>query len=112
MSLKDVTTGTAARHTPTDPTAVRNSAEWVAEAPSSSGRVLPLANFGTAMFGKDATGIADSNQTTVSGTTSILGSFNASSIHPLGMGRPAHPKGISSALTPDGTSFSVTWKRD
>jgi hypothetical protein len=111
VSLKDVTTGKAAHHTQTAPTAVRNSAEWVAEAPSRSGRLLPWANFGTAMFGKDATGIAASNEATTSGTTNAIGSFNASSIHPRGMGHPAHPKGISSALTPDGTSCNVTWKR-
>jgi hypothetical protein len=40
--------------------AARSSAEWIAEA-SSSGEILPLADFGTALFGKDSTGIAGTN---------------------------------------------------
>ena len=36
----------------------RSSAEWIAEAPSNSKGVLPLADFGTVYFGQDYTSIA------------------------------------------------------
>src|SRR3989442_12102974 len=47
--------------------AQRSSAEWIAEAPSSSGGVLPLADFGTVSFSADTA--------TVNGITGTIGSF-------------------------------------
>jgi Peptidase A4 family len=88
----------------------RNSAEWIAEAPSSGSGVLPLADFGKVRFGPDATGDTGTGSATISGTTGALGSFANSveitMINNAGTGTKAAP----SSLTPDGTSFNVTWK--
>jgi peptidase A4-like protein len=85
-------------------TAANSSAEWVAEAPSQCiivfCRVLPLANFGTMTFtGSYAT----------SGTQKSISGYTNDSItmtDMLGTTVRAQP----SALSPDGTSFSDTWR--
>jgi hypothetical protein len=76
-----------------------SSAEWIAEAPSS-GHVLPLADFGTATFtGASATG---------GGTT---GSISAFTNDPITMAtKTGQVKASTSALSPDGSSFTVTWQ--
>jgi hypothetical protein len=70
------------------------SAEAIAEAPSSSGGVLPLTNFGTVNF----------SSTTVNGQP--IGSFNPDRID---MVSGSTVKAQTSALS-GGTSFSVAWK--
>ena len=50
LHLTDLTTGKSFSKT-AKVSAARSSAEWIAEAPSSSGGVLPLASFGTVHFG-------------------------------------------------------------
>jgi Peptidase A4 family len=110
-TLKDVTTGKTASHTKAVASAARDSAEWIAEAPYSGG-VLPLANFGTAHFGKDATKVYGTNEATISGTTKVLGAFASASVHQINMKNSAGTvtKARTSAITPDGTSFNITWK--
>ncbi len=72
------------------------SAEWIAEAPSSSGGVLPLANFGTVNFtGCTANGVSISSNPNPDPITMQSGSTVK-----------AQPSGLGSG----GTSFSVTWK--
>src|SRR5438132_11789444 len=58
--------------------ALRTSAEWIGEAPSSAGGVLPLANFGTAYLGQDNTGLSPTNYATVNGVTGPISSFGPS----------------------------------
>jgi hypothetical protein len=70
------------------------SAEAIAEAPSSSGGVLPLTNFGTVNF----------SAATANG--SAIGNFNPDRID---MASGGVTKATTSALS-GGTSFSVTWK--
>jgi hypothetical protein len=70
------------------------SAEAIAEAPSSSGGVLPLTNFGTVNF----------SAATVNG--SAIGAFNPDRIDMVSGGVT---KAQTSALS-GGTSFSVAWK--
>jgi hypothetical protein len=70
------------------------SAEAIAEAPSSSGGVLPLTNFGTASF----------SSTMVNGQS--IGSFSPDKID---MVSGSTVKAQTSALS-GGTSFSVSWK--
>jgi hypothetical protein len=82
----------------------RSSAEWILEAPSNqNGQVLPLADFGTASF--------FDSQVTVNGVT---GSINNAQWQndPLTMQSPSPPviKAQPSVLSPDGTSFTVTWQ--
>jgi hypothetical protein len=74
--------------------AQRSSAEVIAEAPSSSGGVLPLTNFGTANFGaSNANGRS-------------LASFNPDKIDMVSGGTV---KAQTGSITSNG-SFSVTWK--
>jgi hypothetical protein len=72
------------------------SAEWIAEAPSGSGGVLPLANFGTVNFSSCmANGVAISSNPNVDEIVMVTSSGTVK----------AQPSGLSG-----GTSFSVTWK--
>ena len=71
-----------------------SSAEAIAEAPSGSGGVLPLTNFGTASF----------SSVTVNGQA--IGAFNPDKIDMVGNG---FTKASTSALS-GGNAFSVTWK--
>jgi hypothetical protein len=108
LHLTDVTTGKSFSKT-SKVSAARTSAEWIAEAPSSSGGVLPLANFGTVHFGYDATSVAGTGSATLSGTTGAIGTY--STAVPITMVNKAGTltKASPSTLTPDGTSFNVTW---
>jgi len=82
----------------TIPTPSRSSAEWIIEAPSS-GRILPLANYGTVNFSECyATGLNG------------LGSISAWPADPLTMVDPSGGESDPSALSADGTSFSTTYK--
>jgi hypothetical protein len=86
--------------------AARSSAEWIAEAPSS-GIILPLADFGTVLFGKDSTGIAGTCSAADSSAHGPIGSF--STIEEITMEKNSVKEAIPSALSTDGTSFSVNW---
>ena len=72
------------------------SAEWIAEAPSGSGGVLPLANFGTVNF----------TNCTANGV-SISSNPNPD---PITMATGSTTKAAPSGLGGGGSSFSVTWK--
>ncbi|MCI4326546.1 MAG: G1 family endopeptidase [Thermoplasmata archaeon] len=111
-TLTDTTTGKSASHSSPVTNAKRTSAEWVAEAPSSLLSVLPLADFGKAKFGKDYTGLGSTCEATISGTTGVIGSFAASSIQKLNMVALTGTTWMATttALTPNGTSFVVTWR--
>jgi hypothetical protein len=80
---------------------LRTSAEWIAEAPSSFGGVLPLANFGTVKF--------SNCQATLSGVTGPINT--AGFFDPLTMidpkGGTATPSGITD--TASTSSFTVTY---
>src|SRR3989441_10138196 len=89
--------------------ALRSSAEWIAEAPSSTGGVLPLANFGTAHFGQDNTGLSPTNYATVSGVTGPISSFGPSVQEITMVSSSGTIEAQPSPLSTDGTSFSVTW---
>jgi hypothetical protein len=92
--------------------AARSSAEWIAEAPSG-GKILPLANFGTVLFGDD-TGMSHAAACTVTigGTTGTIGSFGESAWFATTMvtEKTDIPKAVPSALTKSGGGFSVTWE--
>jgi hypothetical protein len=110
VTLKDVTTGKSFTKTAAVAKAQRTSAEWIAEAPYSGG-ILPLADFGTINFGYDNTSVSGTNDATVSGTSGDLGSFStAVSINMIGVSNSSLTKAATSAISTDGTSFSVTWK--
>lgn len=93
--------------------AQRNSAEWIAEAPSSFFGILPLANFGIAKYGFDYTGDINTNFATINGANGNISSFSPSTsvnvneitmVNNFGTAVKAQPSGLS-----DGTSFLVQW---
>ena len=109
VSIQDLTTGASFSASAKVRGAQRSSAEWIAEAPSSSGGILPLADFGTVSFGADTTGVASTCTATIGGVTGAIGSFG-SSVQSISMvTSSAALKAQPSALSTDGTSFSVTW---
>jgi hypothetical protein len=78
----------------------------VGRAPSS-GSILPLADYGTVLFGKDSTSIGGANNATDSATHGPIGKF--STIEEITMEKGGVKESIPSALSSDATSFSVTW---
>lgn len=94
LSITDAKTGLSSTTTQHSRKARLASAEAIAEAPSGSGGVLPLTNFGTVSFGS----------TTVNGKP--IGSFNPDRID---MASGSTLKAQTSALS-GGSSFSVAWK--
>ncbi len=105
--LTDVTTGRSFTTSASVGNAQRTSAEWIAEAPSSGGSILPLADFGTANYGTDYTSIANTNTATVGTTTGPISSFSYTSITMVTSSGAV--KASPSVLSTDGTSFYVTW---
>jgi hypothetical protein len=102
MSLTDVTAGWTFSIAKSGSGLARSSAEWVAEAPSSCGRtctVLPLADFGTVAFSKATT-------TDTGGHIGSISAFTASDIQ---MASGSTVKATPSALSANGSAFSVTW---
>jgi hypothetical protein len=81
--------------------AKRQSAEWVVEAPSSTGGVLPLANFATAYF--------TNASATINGVAGPISS-GAWTYDPITMADASGTtKATPSALDTTGQAFSVTW---
>jgi hypothetical protein len=101
----------------------RSSAEWIAEAPccSNQGGVLPLADFGVINFGQDTTDIIGTNSAAANGGgLTVIGGFpsnyvwtskmvNENAPSPPTPLPPADVMAVPSGLSPDGSSFSVTW---
>jgi hypothetical protein len=88
ITIEDVTTGKSYTKSSTVSGAQRSSAEWIAEAPCCTGRggILPLADFGTVLFGEDSTGIGGTNYATkMVPPSGPIGSFPASSIEQIMM---------------------------
>ncbi len=126
LTITDKTEGWTFTTTGSQSGATESSAEWIAEAPSSSTGALPLANFGKVYFGNDYTSTALTCYATVNGVTGSIGSFlHGSSVGrsnevqsitmatQMGFGRYTIivPEATPSALSSDGTSFSITWDR-
>jgi hypothetical protein len=110
VSLTDLTSGQSMSATAKVAQAARSSAEWIAEAPSGGG-ILALANFGTASFGEDYTGVVPSGSATVGSATGVIGSFGSAvnSITMVSTGNSSVVKAAPSALSNDGSSFSAQW---
>jgi hypothetical protein len=109
VTLTNKTTGQTFSTTSNVHSAQASSAEWIAEAPSSSGGVLPLADFGSVGFGQDNTPVPGTSYATVHGVTGALGSFgsNVQSITMVTSGGVT--KAQPSPVSADGTSFTVQW---
>jgi hypothetical protein len=97
IDFKNNTTGKT-YHTAKRYSSSHSSAEWVVEAPSSVGGVLPLDNFGNVSF-TDAS-------VTENGQTASLSQANAQPITMLGNG--GQKLAVPSTIGSDGSSFSVS----
>lgn len=109
FSLIDTTTGATYSTQATVASPDLTSAEWIAEAPSqcygsiaNSCSVLPLSNFGTALFSASSA-IGNGQAGTISDPA-----WTSTSIT-LGGGRGASGA-VPSALSADGAAFSVAWR--
>jgi len=112
LTITDITEGWTFTTTGSQSGATESSAEWIVEAPSSNFGVLPLANFGTAYFGNDYTKVVPNTcDATINKVTGPISSFG-SSVEQINMvtNRGVLKDSTSALSTPDGTSFSVTWK--
>jgi hypothetical protein len=111
ISIKDVTTGQSFSYSAMSLSAVRSSAEWITEAPSSGGNILPLPKFGTVYFGKDHTLVTGTDTATISGSTKVISKFGSmvESITMVNHSTRTSIKTQPSKLSKDGTSFSVKW---
>jgi len=108
VTIADITAGWTFTTTGTVTNAARSSAECIAEAPSSSSGVLPLANFGTVYFGSDYTKVAGTCSATVNGATETIGSFGSALQEITMVTNKGVIKASPTAIT-DGTSFTITW---
>ncbi len=97
LTITDNTKGWNFSTNQTSRKAKRGSAEWIAEAPSGSGGVLPLANFGTVNFSScTANGVSISSNPNPDAITMVTSGGTVK----------AQPSGLGSG----GASFSVTWQ--
>lgn len=80
------------------PHALRSSAEWIVEAPSSNSGELPLANFGKVSFSQAAATIAGA-----------AGPINTWSNVAIDMASRSSMEDTTSALSASGNSFTVTY---
>lgn len=104
LNITDATSGQSFTTTQQLASAQRQSAEWVVEAPSSWFGVLPLANFGTTFLSGSGANLNGHD-----GTISDATWQN----DPITMvTNNGTPKATPSALSPDGSSFSVTWNHN
>ncbi|HWD75272.1 MAG TPA: G1 family glutamic endopeptidase [Solirubrobacteraceae bacterium] len=125
VSLSDQTTGGSFSKTLQMSNPDVSSAEWVAEAPSSCGQSasnctpMPLADFGTVQFTNASATTSDGHTGTISdpswSATAVTLSPSAGNLGFAGYD-PTAPSGSAgatpSALSSDGSSFSVTWTAD
>jgi hypothetical protein len=94
--------------------AARSSAEWIAEAPccTNAGGILPLSDFGTVDFGEDYTNVSGTNYATDTSTSGPISAFG-SNVDEITMDSSSGvAEAVPSALSSDGTSFTVTWKSE
>src|ERR1035438_801600 len=105
VTITDEATGESSFTTTTFPSALRSSAEWIAEDPEDlNHNLLPFANFGMVAFGFDNTGVTNTCSATVGKKTGVIGSFPFTSFTILNGATEAVP----SALWADGSSFQIT----
>jgi hypothetical protein len=108
VTITDETTGQSFSKTASVPSAERKSAEWVAEAPTSTTGIEPLSDFGTVLFGDDSTGVPGTCYATMAGETGPISSF-ANIFEITMVSLKGATESVPSALSTDGSSFSATW---
>ncbi len=113
-TITNETTGHSYSKTATVRGASRSSAEWIAEAPccTSSGGILPLADFGTGYFGLDYTDVSGTNYATDSSTSGAISAFGSDVQEIIMVSSSGADEAVPSSLSSDGTSFDVVWKSE
>jgi hypothetical protein len=113
VTITNQTTGKAFTTSGTVPGAARSSAEWIAEAPSSSSGILPMSDFGTIDFGYDYTRISGSDDATEPSHSGPISAFPSANVYQINKAAStASPQtSTCSTLSSDGTSFSCTWAK-
>lgn len=112
ITLTNESTGKSYSKTGSVSGAKRTSAEWIAEAPCCTrrGGILPLADFGTVDLGEDYTGVSSTNDATDSTVSGAIGAFGSNVFESIMInGSTGADEAVPSALSSDGTSFTVTW---
>lgn len=112
ITITDQTTGESFQASTVVSGAQRSSAEWIAEAPSGSRKILPLSDFGTVFLGSDYTGVGGTNEASDASTSGPIQDFGASVQNVVMVNAQGADKAVPSILTSDGTSFSVTWESE
>ncbi|MDG6988864.1 MAG: hypothetical protein JRN21_06005 [Nitrososphaerota archaeon] len=84
------------------------NAECITERPAIGGSLTTLANFGTASYGQDNTGVSGTCYATIGGTMQSFGTF--SSVASINMvTNNGKTLATTSSLSSDGSSFTVTF---
>jgi len=112
LTIEDKTTGKHFSTTGTQPGTMRASAEWIAEAPCCvSNGYYPIPDFGTALFGKDSTGIASTNYAADSSHSGAFNTFPSADVVAITMvnANTNASESVPSSPSSDGSSFSVQW---
>jgi hypothetical protein len=112
VKITNETTGKSFSKTAAVSGAKRNSAEWIAEAPTVGGSVAPLSDFGTTSFGDDYTEISDTNWASDSTVTGPISDFGKDIDKIFMVSGSGVDEAVPSALTTDGSSFKVAWKSE
>jgi hypothetical protein len=106
VSMTNQTTGESYSTNWDVPGAERTSAEWIAELNGFYG----LADFGTVSFGVDYTEVNETNTATDSTTSGPISSFEKQVQESILVNDQNALLASPSQISPDGTSFTVTWK--
>ena len=117
LTIQDLTTGKTSSSSGSVLGAQRSSAEFIVEAPAICSilkcHLASLSDFGTASFGADYTSVSGVNCAVAisGGPLAPIGSYGAAvqQINMVSQSNPSVVKAQPSALSIDGTSFTVQW---
>jgi hypothetical protein len=104
VTITDKTTNQSFSISKANPGAKRDSAEWIAEDNS-----FRFTNFGTVAFGEDNTGVPQTCDAIIDGVTGVIGAFSKYHAIEMETAKTGRVLAVPSALSSDGTSFSVEW---
>jgi hypothetical protein len=104
VTITDETTNQSFSISKANPKAKRGSAEWIAEDNS-----YRFTDFGTAVFGQGNTGVTGTCDATIDGVTNSIGAFPHYHAIEMEGAKSGRVLAVPSALSKDGTSFSVRW---
>jgi hypothetical protein len=110
LAVTNLSTGQSFKTTQSNPNALRQTAEWIVEAPYNNNGVVPLANFGSVTF--------DNGQATINGKTGpiaksgLLSLLNTQGATMITLGSLIKATATNPTLTAGGDSFKVTWQHN